>query len=536
MSSSESIQIDLGPVNFEIERESGQLRYLRVGDTELVRGVYIAVRESNWKTASPKLSEITLNQQNHGFQCKFNANHDSAEAGFTWEGSVSGKRIDDSTVEIEYEMNGQATKDFKTCRTGMCFLHPRSTQGLSVEVEHSNTECEKSNFPSTISPNQPFKDIKAISYKTSDGSFIRIEFFGEVFEMEDQRNWHDASFKTYCRPLEWGFPYHLKMNEEVHQRVKLVIQASHSLNTEPRITHQKGICPSIGTLLDNLLSEDQTKQLGSLPFSHLQATNSTLKIAKSLTERVFLQSQAADIPSSLSPDDGLLLNPPQSWEKLNKIRGSKRFATSVGNFVDLNRCRPAFDEIEGCFYAMNPQTHAFDTNTIFESTWTMQDTVKTARSFGSPLVGVGPIQLNTPMVDPRMAGIESALFLISAVSHLTAAKADFATFFSASALLASPARHILQLILEDQGREIEISHHEPDLICWKGSKTILANLSSRPSEVFKLLDIDTPENLMIGIKGSHRVFTQENVQEWSKVEPSHNPLTTMPPLSIVVIG
>ena len=29
---------------------------------------------------------------------------------------------------------------------------------------------------------------------------------GDVFEMEDQRNWTDASFKTYCTPLRQPFP------------------------------------------------------------------------------------------------------------------------------------------------------------------------------------------------------------------------------------------------------------------------------------------------------------------------------------------
>ena len=31
-------------------------------------------------------------------------------------------------------------------------------------------------------------------------------FNGETFEMEDQRNWTDASFKTYCTPLSLPYP------------------------------------------------------------------------------------------------------------------------------------------------------------------------------------------------------------------------------------------------------------------------------------------------------------------------------------------
>ena len=30
---------------------------------------------------------------------------------------------------------------------------------------------------------------------------------GDTFEMEDQRNWSDASYKTYVRPLALPWPY-----------------------------------------------------------------------------------------------------------------------------------------------------------------------------------------------------------------------------------------------------------------------------------------------------------------------------------------
>ena len=44
-----------------------------------------------------------------------------------------------------------------------------------------------------------------------------IGFVGEVFEIEDQRNWTDASYKTYCRPLARPFPYRIEPGETVEQ-------------------------------------------------------------------------------------------------------------------------------------------------------------------------------------------------------------------------------------------------------------------------------------------------------------------------------
>ena len=58
---------------------------------------------------------------------------------------------------------------------------------------------------SAISPHQPAMDIESLAW-THDGVATRVAFAGEVFEMEDQRNWTDASYKTYSTPLSRPFP------------------------------------------------------------------------------------------------------------------------------------------------------------------------------------------------------------------------------------------------------------------------------------------------------------------------------------------
>ena len=45
-----------------------------------------------------------------------------------------------------------------------------------------------------------------------------------MFETEDQRNWADGSFKTYCRPLDRPFPYDLSEGERVWQRVAIRVR------------------------------------------------------------------------------------------------------------------------------------------------------------------------------------------------------------------------------------------------------------------------------------------------------------------------
>ena len=46
---------------------------------------------------------------------------------------------------------------------------------------------------------------------------------GDTFEMEDQRNWSDASYKTYVRPLALPWPYQMPAKRAVRQQISLTI-------------------------------------------------------------------------------------------------------------------------------------------------------------------------------------------------------------------------------------------------------------------------------------------------------------------------
>ena len=75
-------------------------------------------------------------------------------------------------------------------------------------------------MPDLISPAQPIKDIAGLAFDI-EGVKLDIAFFGEVFEMEDQRNWSDASFKTYCRPLVEPFAYTIPAGSTVRQEIRI---------------------------------------------------------------------------------------------------------------------------------------------------------------------------------------------------------------------------------------------------------------------------------------------------------------------------
>jgi D-apionolactonase len=58
----------------------------------------------------------------------------------------------------------------------------------------------------------------------TEGVFAECRMEGDTFEMEDQRNWSDASYKTYVRPLELPWPYALKAGVPIRQTITLSIK------------------------------------------------------------------------------------------------------------------------------------------------------------------------------------------------------------------------------------------------------------------------------------------------------------------------
>lgn len=93
-----------------------------------------------------------------------------------------------------------------------------------VTILSSGGVSTPSSFPRDISPHQPFLGVESMRWERDGGEFS-LNFRGDVFETEDQRNWTDASFKTYSTPLARPFPVDVRKGERVHQSVVLTASA-----------------------------------------------------------------------------------------------------------------------------------------------------------------------------------------------------------------------------------------------------------------------------------------------------------------------
>ncbi|MEO7337646.1 MAG: hypothetical protein ABIV63_13795 [Caldimonas sp.] len=206
-----------------VELNNGNLRYLRIGGVEVLRALSFLVRDENWGTLAPSLADLEIDQRADSFSVRYRARCERDDRVLDIKATLEGRR--DGSVEFI----GVATPatDFVTCRTGFVVLHPlKGVAGKPLEVEHIDGTVERSTFPERIDPLQPFLDIRQLAHEALPGLKAVVRMEGDTFEMEDQRNWTDASFKTYVRPLARPWPYVLKSGEKVRQSVSLTFEGT----------------------------------------------------------------------------------------------------------------------------------------------------------------------------------------------------------------------------------------------------------------------------------------------------------------------
>ncbi len=212
----EQVPLRAGPLS--LVYEAGDLRYLRLGDREILRRLYVAIRDRNWGTVTSRLSNFKKEIGPDSFRISYDLENQKGDIDFFWKAVITGEK----NGTITFAMIGETRATFLRNRIGFCVLHPlRECAGRPCVVEHADGKAERGTFPRYISPNQPFLDMRSIVHEVVPGLTAEVRFEGDIFEMEDQRNWTDASYKMYCTPLRLPFPVELKAGTKISQTITL---------------------------------------------------------------------------------------------------------------------------------------------------------------------------------------------------------------------------------------------------------------------------------------------------------------------------
>lgn len=442
-----------GPVEMHFDPATAFLRRLRIGPIELVRAIYGAVRDRNWGTVQPVISNLKSQISEDAFTLEFEADCRAEAIHFVWRGRITGRP--DGTVE--YSFDGAARTTFWKNRIGLCVLHPiDECAGRPCTIEHTDGRLTRGQFPRLVAPHQPFGDIRAIAHEAAPGLGVEVRFSGETFEMEDQRNWTDASFKTYGTPLELPFPVEITAGTPVRQSVAVRLMGSPPARRAPgnnagvervpvRLTADPSAArplPPIGLGMaghGRALTGREIERLRLLRPAHLRvdlrpaeatwpqrlarAVEDAAAVGAALEAALFLSDEAgreldallgAAQATSARVARWLVLHarekscPRRVLEpalgKLRALDAAVPVATGTdANFAELNRQRPPTGlEALPCFSA-NPQVHAFDAETLIENLAAQVPAVTSAHAFSGQPVVVSPITLR-----PRFNAVATA--------------------------------------------------------------------------------------------------------------------------------
>lgn len=480
--------LQAGPV--QVLYENGFLRYFRLNHQEILRMVYFTVRDQDWNTVPGVVQDEKISGNSDSFTIRYTYSVVQAPVHFQWKVAIDGS----SDGTIQFKISGVALSSFLKNRIGFCILHPVSKlAGQLCSIGHPDGTVSLRNFPEFVSPYQPFVNIRSMEWMAGENTRARLAFEGDVFETEDQRNWTDASYKTYCTPLHLPFPVKQSAGTEINQSVTFALSGQLPVNEvtsgdiifitatgEPKPFPQIGLgMQAEGLFPDN----NESSLLLRAGFSHLRAdiflsrSNWQKILANAFEQCYLLQMQLApaifcgadlerELPSlldMLTANSNAIYSVLLFEEKSRRTTGhllipvivklrealpeAKTGGGTDAYFAEFNRNTILHGISDFVSFSINPQVHASDNLSLIENMSAQADAVKTAQHLvpGKP-VHVSPVTLKPrfnpdatsgttstiPLTDNRQSTAFAAAWTLGSLKYLSEAGVASVTYYEAT--------------------------------------------------------------------------------------------------------
>jgi D-apionolactonase len=443
-------QVRLKSGDLDLLYQAGDLRYIRFAGVELIRRIYVAIRDHNWNTIPGVMSDLAIRAEKDSFSISFTARHQSGDLDFSWQAHITG----DAQGKISYSMEGTANTAFHFNRIGFCVLHP--IDGIAGHPYQAETPAGsiKGTLPVLIGPQRVengfevplFPSCSSLSVNLDDHTAIHTRFEGDLFEMEDQRNWTDGSFKTYCTPLSLGYPHTATAGQRIYQKVTLwleqtersakVAPAEEPIRLYPAQSSRLPL-PKIGFGMPSepvTAAPREIELLSGLKPAHLKqevhfkhpdwasqldlALRTVGQLGTGLELAVFLNEDAENQLDRLkerlagaqvsrfiifNEADAHLFVTAGKWITLAHAHLNGAFpgvpicGGTNGNFAQLNQAPPDVTGMDGISYPINSQVHSSDEASLVEALQGHTDTATSARALSRGLpVCVSSVTMKPP--------------------------------------------------------------------------------------------------------------------------------------------
>lgn len=443
------LRLHAGPVTCTLD--GADLRDVRRGGRVIAQRVYMAVRDEGWGTVPGELRDVEVDQRPDGFEVRFRSRHRQGPIDVDWAATIVGGP--DGT--ISYRMDAVALTAFRYCKIGFNVHHPLLE---TVGRRYRATGEDGSELSGVISPQiEPqrvvdgrltamFDPYSTLTLDYLDGAEVHFGFRGDLFEMQDHRNWADGNFKSYGTPLSVPWPMDaaegLRIGQEVtitsvglpderHGEAPVEVRVGgparrarlprlglgrptgggrlddreaalvamtrpahlrvpvrfHEPGWPVELTDAAADLERLGAAAELAVSSEEGSELALAELAeHLTAHG--IRVARVLA----LERQDAFTPVAPITTPATLA---RVRTALAPVLGDVPFAGGSDQFFsDVNRDPPATEGLDALCFGLCPQVHAADDVSLMENLAALPDCVETARALRPGLpVAVSPVTL-----------------------------------------------------------------------------------------------------------------------------------------------
>lgn len=406
----------------------GSLGPIQCAGHEIVRRIFVTVRDRNWQEVGPAQWDVQGDAQGDAQvdterrSISLFARHKSDLVDFEWRGTLE---LGPGNRSVHFEFEGKARRDMDVCRLGLIVLHaPEAMLGSQVTARSDQAESSLK-IPTQISP-QPIVDgvpgaltepFSTLKIDRPGFGVLELSFGGDLFELEDQRNWGDASFKSYCTPLRSGYPRAVPEGTRVAHRVDIQFEPAARSAGERRVSSprertatsvaefpklgrewRKDLSPITGAVTPasyhhyyiDATDASAAEQLGALlewaPHARIEVgvdaqdqralpANQLSLVREHIAQiaRVVVYGAGTGLPSAWAIE---------SWRRV--IQDASRsqvplLAATRGYYVEYNRQVPLAAPTQGIAFPLTATVHTDEVDTINENVATVVDMAGTAR-------------------------------------------------------------------------------------------------------------------------------------------------------------
>ena len=534
--------------SLEASLEGADLVGIRWGATEIASRVFVTVRDAAWRTLPARPLDLSVEERSEGFTVEIEAEHSEGGGAFVWRGRFDGQA--DGTLACSVAVS--ATRDLDVRRVGICVLHPwAGCVGAGYTASGAGPPVEglisREIFPQRMVGGdlQPMiAAFTSLELRLASGVGVSLTLEGEEFELEDQRNWSDASFKTYPTPLARSFPRTIRAGQEVRQSCVLSVSGPATPAATDGGPVSVRIGDATGTTMPDLGITAPAPDVAGVTLDALRAirpAHGRVELVPSRDEAK-TSAEALDTASAIGVPLELALLLDDVDLELDAVaalvggldvarvlvhrldgrttpapviaRARERLALhgvpfaggTASHFSEVNRDPPAADRLDAVAVAISAEVHMADERSIVETLEVQPQIVAQLRTMtaGTPVV-VTPVTLapREPGVDadidPRVRSPFAGAWTAASAGRLAEAGAASVTFHeraddtlaeldSASGL--TPAGEVLASLASFRGLDVvRLESSDPRRVFGVATRdgdaflALVANLTSVPTTI-----------------------------------------------------